>query len=101
MMNCRTPAIGVTGALLFAIALLLFLRTSSGQSPSGANPSAPKVFNPGPDIITGDIGEFGGLVHFGSSGTQVGLGMGTTACNGGDQGVNFMGMRAPNHPVIS
>src|ERR1700688_1051949 len=36
----------------------------------------------GPDIIVGDLPSLG---QFGSAGTQVGLGVGTTSCNNGDQ----------------
>ena len=57
-------------------------------------------FNPGPDIITGDIGELGGLEQFGSSGTQVGLGVSTTSCNAGNVVVNFFALPATNHPII-
>lgn len=46
--------------------------------------SVPEGFNAGPDIITGDIGEFGGLEQFGSNGTQVGLAVSTTSCNAGN-----------------
>jgi len=53
---------------------------------------------PGPDIIVGDVF---GLTQFGSSGGQVGLGMGTDACNNGDQEVHFFPLPGPDHPVIS
>src|SRR4051812_38607609 len=99
-MSSLTPVLGVARTVLFAIVMLIFLRSSSGQSPSGVGQRAPEVFNPGPDIITGDIGEAGGLVQFGSSGTQVGLGLSTTACNGGNQLVNFFAMPSTSHPVI-
>ena len=73
----------------FTLPLLLLLSNSSGNSAPQAAQSAP--FNPGPDIITGDIGEAGGLEQFGSSGTQVGLGVSTTSCNAGNVPVNFFG----------
>ena len=57
----------------FTLPLLLLLSNSSGNSASRAAQSAPEGFNPGPDIITGDIGLLGGLEQFGSNGTQVGL----------------------------
>ncbi|HKP02325.1 MAG TPA: hypothetical protein VJU77_03100 [Chthoniobacterales bacterium] len=97
-MTSRIPAVVVAGITLLATAVVL--RNSSGQSSSRAETSVPEVFNSGPDIITGDIGEAGGLTQFGSSGTQVGLGMSTTGCNAGNQLVNFFAMPSTNHPVI-
>jgi hypothetical protein len=79
---------------------LPFLLLLSGSSGNSAPPGAPAGFNPGPDIITGDIGLFGGLGQFGSNGTQVGLAPSTTSCNAGDQVVNFFALPATNHPVI-
>ena len=84
----------------FTLPLLLLLSNSSGISAPLAAPGAPEGFNPGPDIITGDIGEIGGLAQFGSSGTQVGLGVSTTSCNAGDQFVNFIVLPSTLHPVI-
>jgi hypothetical protein len=80
--------------------LLLFLNNSAGDSPSRGAPSIPQVLNPGPDIITGDIGQAGGVVQFGSSGTQVGLGASTTACNAGNVPVDFFALPSTNHPII-
>ena len=40
------------------------------------------------------------MEQFGSSGTQVGLGVSTTSCNAGDVVVNFFALPATNHPVI-
>ena len=81
----------------FTLPLLLLLGNSSGNS---APQSAPEGFNPGPDIITGDIGLFGGLEQFGSNGTQVGLAPSTTSCNAGDQVVQFFSLPQTTHPVI-
>jgi hypothetical protein len=83
-----------------ALPLLLCLSNSSGNSAAGPVQSTPEGFNPGPDIITGDIGLFGGLEQFGSSGTQVGLAVSTTSCNAGDEFVNFFALPATTHPVI-
>jgi hypothetical protein len=81
--------------------LLLFLLLLWVMCPrAGWAQSAPAGFNPGPDIITGDIGELGDLEQFGNSGTQVGLGVSTTSCNAGDVVVNFFALPATNHPVI-
>jgi len=79
---------------------LLLLSNSSGNSAPRAAQSVPEGFNPGPDIITGDVGEFGGLEQFGSSGSQVGLGVSTTSCNIGNVPVGFFAMPQTNHPAI-
>jgi hypothetical protein len=84
----------------FAFPLLLLLSSSSGDSAPGTAPGAPEGFNPGPDIITGDIGLFGGLEQFGSNGTQVGLAPSTTSCNAGDQFVQFFALPQTRHPLI-
>src|ERR1700730_5234936 len=80
--------------------LLFFLNNSSGDSAPGTVQGAPEGRNPGPDIVTGDVGQAGGLEQFGSSGTQVGLGVSTTSCNAGDVVVNFFVLPSTNHPVI-
>jgi hypothetical protein len=84
----------------FALPLLLFLSNSTGNSAPESPLRAPDGFNPGPDIITGDIGEAEGMAQFGSSGTQVGLGVSTTSCNAGDVVVNFFALLDTRHPVI-
>jgi hypothetical protein len=52
----------------------------------------------GPDIVVGDVFA---LQQFGSAGGQVGLGIGTDACNNGDQEVHFFPLPGTDHPVIS
>jgi len=52
---------------------------------------------PGPDIIVGDLPS---MAQFGSDGTQVGLGVGTTSCNNGDQPVDWLALPNTDHPVI-
>jgi WD40 repeat protein len=81
----------------FTLPLLLLLSNSSGNSTASESPDAPQVFNPGPDIITGDIS---GLEQFGSDGTQVGLGVNTTACNAGDVEVHFFRLPDTDHPIV-
>ena len=82
------------------LSLLFFLSSGSGNSAPPGMPGTPQGFNPGPDIITGELGLYGPLAQFGSSGTQVGLGIGTTSCNAGNQVVNFFALPSTNHPVI-
>lgn len=53
---------------------------------------------PGPDVIVGDLS---GLAQFGSSsGTQVGLAVGTDSCNFGVVNLNWFANPANDHPVI-
>ncbi len=53
---------------------------------------------PGPDVIVGDLN---GLAQFGaSSGTQVGLAVGTDSCNFGVQNLNWFALPSNDHPVI-
>lgn len=54
--------------------------------------------NPGPDVVVGDLS---GLAQFGgSSGTQVGLAVGTDSCNYGTVDLNWFANPANDHPVI-
>jgi Tol biopolymer transport system component len=81
--------------------LLLLLSNSSGNSASlDEAQSAPEGLNAGPDVITGDIGNLGGLEEFGSSGSQVGLAVSTTACNPGNVPVNFVALPQTTHPIV-
>src|ERR1700730_16632753 len=86
----------------FALPLLLLLSNYSGNSAPRPAQNAPEALNPGPDIITGDIGSplGGGLRQFGSAGSQVGLGVGTTICNAGNVPVDYFRLPDANHPVI-
>jgi hypothetical protein len=81
----------------FTLPLLLLLSNSSGNSAPQAAQSAPEGFNPGPDIITGDVNE---LAQYGSSGGQVGLGVSTTSCNAGNVPVDFFALPNTDHPII-
>lgn len=101
----------------FTFLLLLLLSGNSGNSApqfprkGGEGPTATleKVIvasgaqniltlAPGPDVIAGDVFS---LQQFGSSGTQVGLAMGTDACNNGDMQLNFFAMPNTDHPVTA
>ena len=53
---------------------------------------------PGPDVIAGDLSS---LQQSGSSGTQVGLAMGSDACNGGDVELDFFPMPNTDHPLTA
>lgn len=53
---------------------------------------------PGPDVVVGDLT---GLAQFGgSSGTQVGLAVGTDSCNFGTVDLNWFALPNNDHPVI-
>jgi hypothetical protein len=60
------------------------------------SPNAPD-FVAGPDVIVGDLS---GVGQFGSSGNLVGLAVGTTSCNNGDQNLNWFSFPNTDHPVI-
>lgn len=52
---------------------------------------------PGPDVIVGNLF---GLSQFGSSGTQVGLALGTEVCNAGTVDVGWHALPNTDHPVV-
>ena len=68
----------------------------SDTLPAINNPLAGTV--PGPDVVVGDVI---GLAQFGaSSGTQVGLAVGTDSCNFGTVDLNWFALPSNDHPVI-
>jgi hypothetical protein len=70
--------------------------TQSESLPPMSNPESGSV--PGPDVIVGDLS---GLAQFGSSsGTQVGLAVGTDSCNFGTVDLDWFANPENNHPVI-
>jgi len=66
---------------------------------NGASGIQPRTgTNPGPDVIVGDLS---GLNQpSASSGTQVGLAVGTDSCNAGTVNLNWFALPANDHPVI-
>ncbi|MEO6333844.1 MAG: hypothetical protein ABIO91_02585, partial [Pyrinomonadaceae bacterium] len=69
---------------------------SSDVLPALRSPETGSV--PGPDVVVGDLS---GLAQFGgSSGTQVGLAVGTDSCNFGAVDLNWFANPANDHPVI-
>jgi len=52
---------------------------------------------PGPDVIVGALPE---MAQYGSNGNFVGLGIGTTSCNNGDQPLHWFALPQTDHPVI-
>lgn len=64
--------------------------------PANTSPNPGTV--PGPDVVVGDLS---GLAQFGSSsGTQVGLAVGTDSCNFGTVDLNWFANPNNDHPVI-
>ena len=51
----------------------------------------------GPDVIVGVLPE---MAQYGTSGNFVGLGIGTTSCNNGDQPLHWLALPQTDHPVI-
>jgi len=62
----------------------------------GAEQEVPN-FVSGPDVIVGDLSS---TQQFGSSGTQVGVAVGTVSCNNGTVPLNWFAMPNTDHPVI-
>ncbi len=61
-----------------------------------AGPGTPTLV-PGPDVIVGELPE---MAQYGSNGNFVGLGIGTTSCNNGDQPLHWFQLPNTDHPVI-
>ena len=61
------------------------------------NQDHPDAQSNGPDVVVGDMPS---MQQFGSSGTRVGLGIGTTSCNFGNVELNWFAMPNTDHPVI-
>ena len=104
----RSADAGVTvgeisiAAAMYPIEITTFVNGAAQSSTlpprRGSTPNAPEGSVPGPDIVVGDMS---GLAQFGSSGGQVGLGIGATSCNNGDQPVHFYQLPDPDHSVVS
>ena len=64
----------------------------------GAGSETPTLV-PGPDVIVGDLPE---MVQYGNDTVShlVGLGVGTTSCNNGDQPFHWFALPQTDHPVI-
>ena len=68
----------------------------NGEVESSVMPASGTI--PGPDVIVGDVS---GLAQFGSSsGTQVGLAVGTDSCNFGVENLHWFQNPDNDHPVI-
>lgn len=74
---------------------------SSTLPPGNALVPGGHVPVPGPDIMVGDLSAMVQATPVPSGDTHVGLGIGTTACNNGDQPVHFFAIPNTDHSVIS
>ena len=63
----------------------------------GAAGAETPMLAPGPDVIVGDLPE---MAQYGRTETSVGLGIGTTSCNNGDQPLHWFALPNVDHPVI-
>jgi hypothetical protein len=68
--------------------------TGAVPKASGETPAFPVA---GPDVIVGIVES---VVQFGSFNNSVGLGVGTTSCNNGNQPVDWYQLSDTRHPVI-
>jgi hypothetical protein len=69
-----------------------------GSASAGAQAAQPSMGTiPGPDVIVGDLPS---VEQGGSSGTFVGLGVGTTSCNNGKEPLHWFSLPNNDHPVI-
>ncbi len=74
------------------------LEVKGGEVVSQSMPPQVAGTIPGPDVVVGDLN---GLAQFGSSsGTQVGLAVGTDSCNYGVVNLNWFQNPSNDHPVI-
>jgi len=69
---------------------------SSTLPPRRGGPEVPNLV-PGPDVIVGDLTS---MQQFGTTGSRVGIAVGTTSCNNGDVNLNWLAMPNTDHPVI-
>src|SRR5260221_626167 len=89
-------SISITGTMrTIEVTKVVDGEVKSDIMPSPNTPSAGSV--PGPDVIVGDLPS---MAQFGTSGTQVGLAVGTTSCNLGTVDLDWFQTPDNDHPVI-
>src|SRR5262245_52489682 len=69
----------------------------SSEAQAGATGAEAPTRVAGPDVIVGDLPE---MAQYGRDGSFVGLGIGTTSCNNGDQPLHWFALPNIDHPVI-
>src|SRR5436309_9678844 len=67
------------------------------EAQAGATGAETPTLVAGPDVIVGDLPE---MAQYGRNGSFVGLGIGTTSCNNGDQQLHWFALPNTDHPVI-
>jgi hypothetical protein len=88
-----------TSTIMYPVEIVRLVNGGVRSATLPARPGA--IHNPdavhGPDVIVGDLPSMG---EYGSAGNLVGLAVGTTSCNNGDQPVDWMSLPNTDHPVI-
>src|SRR5262249_4056891 len=90
----RTIANGQTQSAIMPPLRGLSRRSEAHAGATGAQTPALAA---GPDVIVGDLPE---MAQYGRNGSFVGLGIGTTSCNNGDQPLHWFALPNTDHPVI-
>src|SRR5438094_1608723 len=67
------------------------------EAQAGATGAETPTLVAGPDVIVGDLPE---MAQYGRNGSFVGLGIGTTSCNNGNQQLHWFALPNTDHPVI-
>ena len=90
----RTIVNGETQSAIMPPLRALLHRREAQAGATGAETPAQVT---GPDVIVGDLPE---MAQYGRNGSFVGLGIGTTSCNNGDQPLHWFALPNTDHPVI-
>ena len=67
------------------------------EAQAGATGAETPTLVAGPDVIVGDLPE---MAQYGRNGSFVGLGIGTTSCNNGNQQLHWFALPNTDHPVM-
>src|SRR5215510_3553144 len=87
----------VNGEVQSAIMPPLRGLSPSSEAQAGATGAEAPTRVAGPDVIVGDLPE---MAQYGRAGSFVGLGIGTTSCNNGNQQLHWFALPNIDHPVI-
>src|SRR6266513_2792648 len=87
----------VNGEIQSAIMPPLRRLPDRSEAQAGATGAETPTLVAGPDVIVGDLPE---MAQYGRNGSFVGLGIGTTSCNNGNQQLHWFALPNTDHPVI-
>jgi hypothetical protein len=87
----------VNGQIQSAIMPPLRGLSPGSEAQAGAAGAEAPMLVAGPDVIVGELPE---MAQYGSTAGFVGLGIGTTSCNNGDQPLHWFALPTTDHPVI-